>query len=124
MLHLKFGHITLPGILLGLIWIGFGYAVDHEKENERLREYNHRIKTAVESIDPFRLSSEFFYRVNCGISGDCLDCPTSSGRILKIDCGRPEPFNFKNVLRNGVPEQTDRPKSYLLGLLSVPASAL
>jgi len=118
MTHLKFGHITLSGILVGLVWMGVGFVVDHEKEQERLREYNRRIRTAVESIDPFHLSSEFSYRVNCGITGECLDCPTSSTRILKIDCGRPEPFNFKDLLQNGVPAQTERPKSYWLGLLS------
>jgi hypothetical protein len=122
--HWKAGHITLPGIALALAWIGVSSLVDQQKENERLRTYNQQIKLSVQSIDPFALANSFYYRAGCGIRGDCIKCPSAGGRILTIDCGDREPFNFKNLLRSGVPEQTQHSNNYFLGLLSIPAAVL
>ncbi|HTZ73931.1 MAG TPA: hypothetical protein VMB47_08420, partial [Candidatus Aquilonibacter sp.] len=124
MIHWKAGRITLPGLALALVWIGVGNLVDQQKESERLLAYNHHIKTAVQSIDPFALATAFYYRAGCGIRGDCVKCPSAGERILTVDCGDREPYNFSNLLRGGVPEQTQHSNNYFLGLLSIPAAVL
>jgi hypothetical protein len=101
MLKIRLHHITLSGLLLGSLWTGVGYLVNHDRQREEIQRSSEKMKASFCSIDPWLMRASFFERIDCGIRGDCVNCHTTRDKIFTVDCGNRLGFDFGELLRAG-----------------------